>query len=142
MNKESEADLGPRRDYIIRVEGPAAQDAADVFQTRWAQAIADQVAYSENSTDFTVLRDIAPRAGGHQVQVTATMPEPFWEHAIAESWFNAVAQAEDYIYIEDQYWRIPLLADAIAERMRAVPSLRPTTGCSTSSAPAATGPTS
>jgi len=52
------------------------------------------------------------------------MPEPFWEHAIAESWFNAVAQAEDYIFIEDQYWRIPLLTDAIAERMRQVSSLK------------------
>jgi phosphatidylserine/phosphatidylglycerophosphate/cardiolipin synthase-like enzyme len=124
INKEREPDLGPRRDYMIRVEGPAAQDAVDIFQRRWSQAIADGVEFAGNSTDFTVVRDIPARASGKQVQVTATMPEPFWEHAIAETWFNAVAQAEDYIFIEDQYWRIPLLVDSIAARMRALPGLK------------------
>jgi phosphatidylserine/phosphatidylglycerophosphate/cardiolipin synthase-like enzyme len=124
MAKERETDLGPRRDYIIRIEGPSAQDAADVFQRRWSQAIDDGVTYAQNCTDFTVERNIAARPANRQVQVTATMPQPFWEHAIAETWFNAVAQAEDYIFIEDQYWRIPLLVDAIAERMRAVPDLK------------------
>jgi phosphatidylserine/phosphatidylglycerophosphate/cardiolipin synthase-like enzyme len=38
------------------------------------------------------------------MQVTATLPEPFWEHAIAETWFNAVRNAERFIYIEDQYF--------------------------------------
>jgi phosphatidylserine/phosphatidylglycerophosphate/cardiolipin synthase-like enzyme len=124
MSKEQGSDLGPRRDYMIRVEGPAAQDAVDIFQRRWSQAMADGVEFAENSTDFTVQRNIPARANGQQVQVTATMPEPFWEHAIAETWFNAVAQAQSYIFIEDQYWRIPLLVDAIAERMRQVPALK------------------
>jgi putative metal-binding protein/phospholipase D-like protein len=124
INKERETDLGPRRDYILRIKGPAAQDAADVFQKRWSQAIADEVSFAENSTDFVVQRAIDPLPNGSQVQVTATMPEPFWEHAIAETWFNAVAQAEDFIFIEDQYWRIPWLVDAIAERMRQAPNLK------------------
>ncbi len=34
----------------------------------------------------------------------------------------AVAMAQDYIFIEDQYWRIPWLVDAIVTRMRAVPA--------------------
>ena len=124
MNKDEFSDLGVRRDYIIRVEGPSAQDAVDIFQQRWSLAMADGVAYAENSTDFSVQRNIPARTNGKQVQVTATMPEPFWEHAIAETWFNAVAQAEEYILIEDQYWRIPLLTDAIAARMRQVPGLK------------------
>jgi phosphatidylserine/phosphatidylglycerophosphate/cardiolipin synthase-like enzyme len=124
MNKEREPDLGPRRDYVLRIEGPAAQDAADVFQRRWSQAIADRETLWDVSTDFTVNRDIAAFADGTQVQVTATMPAPFHEYAIAETWFSAVAQAEKYIYIEDQYWRIPWLAEAIIERMREVPALK------------------
>ncbi|HOX42663.1 MAG TPA: MopE-related protein [Myxococcota bacterium] len=123
MAKERLPDLGPRRDYILRLEGPAAQDAAEVFQARWRQARADGVTYAENTTDFEVERAIPERAGGIQLQVTATMPQPFWEHAIAETWFNAVVQAERYILIEDQYWRIPLLVDAIARRMREQPGL-------------------
>lgn len=37
---------------------------------------------------------------------------------------NAVAQANDYIYIEDQYFRAPMLNDAIVARMEKVPNLK------------------
>lgn len=123
IDKEELPDNGPRKDYMVRLHGPAAQDVADVFQIRWAKQLADGVEYADNSTPFTVERNIAP-AGDHQVQVTATLPQPFWEHAIAETWFNAVAMAEDYIYIEDQYFRVPMLNDVIKARMQAVPNLR------------------
>ena len=123
MNKEELPENGPRKDYMVRLHGPAAQDVADVFQKRWSNQISEQVAYSENSSDFTVERSIAS-AGSHQVQVTATLPQPFWEHAIAESWFNAVEMAEEYIFIEDQYFRVPMLNDVIQQRMQAVPGLR------------------
>ncbi len=115
---------GPRKDYYLRIEGPSAQDAADVFHERWDYQLAQGVDYSENSTPFQVGHGISERPGGTQVQVTATLPEPFWEHAIAESWVNAVGNAEKYIFIEDQYFRAPLLGDAIAARMAQVPDLR------------------
>lgn len=124
MAKERESDLGPRRDYMLRVEGPTVQDAAEVFRRRWSQAIADGVNYADRCTEFAVERDISARPANRQVQVTTTMPEPFWEHSIAETWFNAIANAEHYIYVEDQYWRIPLLVDAISKRMREVPDLK------------------
>ncbi|HEY3359525.1 MAG TPA: phospholipase D-like domain-containing protein [Polyangia bacterium] len=123
-DKTRDPDTGPRKDYIMRVAGPAAQDAADVFHERWRYALDTGVTYADMSTDFAVRRDIGAVAGGLQVQVTATLPQPFWEHAIAETWFNAVAQATDYIYIEDQYFRIPMLSDAIIARMQAVPTLK------------------
>jgi hypothetical protein len=123
-NGEELPDVGPRKDYIVRLEGPAAQDVADVFQRRWEHQLAAGVEYAENASSFEVNRDIAPRDGGTQVQVTATLPEPFWEHAIAETWFNAVRNAEQFIFIEDQYFRIPMLHDTILERMSAKPDLR------------------
>src|SRR5262249_40660025 len=88
--KTKASDNGPRKDYMMRVQGPAAQDVSDVFQKRWAYQIQQRVDYAANSTDFAVPRNIAPRAGGKQVQVTVTLPQPFWEHSIGESWFNAV----------------------------------------------------
>ncbi len=124
INKERETDLGPRRDYMLRIEGPSVQDATDVFNKRWSFLIDSGVTFSENSTNFVTQHDQAYHADGSQVQVTATMPKPFSEQAIAETWFNAISQAQDYIYIEDQYWRIPWLVEAIAQRMRSVPSLR------------------
>jgi hypothetical protein len=123
-NKEQMPDQGPRKDYMVRIEGPAAQDAADVFHERWQHQINDGADYSQNSTPFTVERNIAERAGGKQIQVTPTLPQPFWEHAIAETWINAVSQANDYIYIEDQYFRAPMLNDAIVARMDANPNVK------------------
>jgi len=95
-----------------------------VFHERWDDQLATGVEYSENSTPFEVERDIPAVPGGVQAQITATLPDPFWEHGIAETWFNAVANAERFIYIEDQYFRIPLLVDAIVARMDEVPGLR------------------
>jgi phosphatidylserine/phosphatidylglycerophosphate/cardiolipin synthase-like enzyme len=122
--KSQQPDMGPRKDYIMRLAGPAAQDAADIFHERWSYMRESGVDYSQNATDFQVKRDIPEVAGGLQVQVTATLPAPFSENALAETWFNAVAQAKDYIYIEDQYFRVPMLVDAIIARAQQVPALK------------------
>jgi hypothetical protein len=122
--KHRHPDTGPRKDYMLRIEGPSAQDVADVFHERWEHLREIHATHSEVTTPFTVGRDIAPRNGGMEVQVTATLPSPFKEHAIAETWFNAVNNAVKYIYIEDQYFRMPMINDAIAKRMTAFPELK------------------
>ena len=121
---EALPDNGPRKDYMVRVDGPAAEDVADVFHKRWKQAIADKVKYSGNASDFEVERQIEPRNGGVVAQVTATLPQPMQENAILESWLNAVGQANDFVYIEDQYFRAPLLNDALFARMKENESLK------------------
>lgn len=122
--REALPDAGPRKDYMVRIEGPAAQDAADVFKRRWDLARAEGVAHAASTSAFEVERDLSPVPGGVQAQVTATLPDPLWEHAIAETWLNAVAQAKEYVLIEDQYFRAPLLTEALVARMTAVPGLR------------------
>lgn len=129
-NREELPDLPPRKDYMIMVDGPTAQDAADTFHTRWeylintASSQENPIPYQDNATDFDVNRTIAPVADGVQAQVTTTMPAPFSEYSIAESWVNAVRNANEYIFIEDQYFRIPMLVDEIVQRMTEVPDLR------------------
>jgi phosphatidylserine/phosphatidylglycerophosphate/cardiolipin synthase-like enzyme len=66
---------------------------------------------------------VAGHADGVEAQLTVTMPQPFWQHSIAETWVNAIQNAERYIFIEDQYFRAPMLNEIIAERMREVPEL-------------------
>ncbi|MFH2008889.1 MAG: phospholipase D-like domain-containing protein [bacterium] len=124
MSKDELPDNGPRKDYMMRIEGPSVQDVAEIFEQRWSYQIAQGAEFSANSTNFVVARDQPVQPGGSQIQITPTLPEPFWEHAIAETWFNAVAQAEEYIFVEDQYWRVPMLVDAIIARMNQVPNLR------------------
>jgi phosphatidylserine/phosphatidylglycerophosphate/cardiolipin synthase-like enzyme len=113
----------PAKDYMVRIEGPAVEDVDHVFKLRWDLSIDERVEYAANATRFDLRRALPP-AGGVQAQITTTMPDPLWEHSIAESWLNAVGQARHYIYIEDQYFRAPILNDAIARRMRQVPGLR------------------
>ncbi len=124
QNLVSLPDLGPRRDYMVRIEGPAVQDAADIFKQRWDHLLERDGEYAEHASGFEVGREAPSHADGMTVQITATLPLPHPVHAIAESQINAVRQAEEYIYIEDQYFRAPLLNEAIAERMRERPSLR------------------
>ncbi len=123
LHRSQEAST-PRKDYVVRLAGPAAQDVADVFKRRWDVALQQDVEYAENASSVQERRDIAPRPQGVTAQVTTTLPEPLWEHSIAESWFNAVNNAEQYIFIEDQYFRVPMLTEAIATRMTARPQLR------------------
>jgi hypothetical protein len=116
-------DEPPRKDYMVRIEGPSAQDVDDVFHERWDFLRKQAVKFSENTSQFDVKHDL-PANGTTQLQVTATLPQPFNENAIAETWFNAVRHATKYIYIEDQYFRIPLLNDAIVQRMKEQPNLK------------------
>jgi len=122
--KESLPDLGPRKDYMVRIDGPAVQDVADAFKLRWDVVRQEGAEYSEHASAFEVDRELVSHADGVQAQITTTMPDPLWEHGIVESWLNAVAQAEQYILIEDQYWRAPVLTEAILARMAQVPALK------------------
>ena len=124
MDFASMPDTGPRKDYMVRVEGPAAMDVADVFSLRWNALLAAGVDYSEHNTEVFVNRNIGAVPGGLQIQITTTLPAPWSEHSIAETWLNAINNAEEFIFIEDQYFRMPMLNDAIAARMNAVPGLR------------------
>lgn len=124
INKTKATDDLPRKDYMVRLEGPSVQDVSDVFHQRWESQRKRGVLYSNATTEFKVARDIKPLDNGIQVQLTTTLPQPFWEHSIAETWFNAVRNAEQYIYIEDQYFRVPMLNEAIATRMKEKPELK------------------
>ncbi|MBW2523553.1 MAG: hypothetical protein JRI23_05235 [Deltaproteobacteria bacterium] len=123
MEREELPATGPRRDYQVRIAGPAAQDVADVFHQRWEYLLQQEVDYADRCTPFDVGREIPAESDGLQVQVTTTLPEPFVEHGIAESWLNAIASAERFILIEDQYFRAPMLNELIIARMQEVPDL-------------------
>ena len=124
VNKETLPDLGPRKDYMVRLDGPLAVDVRDVFARRWEEQRAAGVAYSANATQTFVGWPVSARAGGIQAQVIATMPAPHHEYAILETLLKAVSRATTYILIEDQYFRAPILYDLIMARMQAVPQLK------------------
>lgn len=117
-------DPGPRKDYMLRIDGPSVADAIDVFERRWNNLVATRAADSAGRAPMGELDGDRSPKGGVTVQVTATMPAPYHEYAIAETWFNAVRKAERFIYIEDQYFRMPMLHDELARRMDEKPELK------------------
>lgn len=121
--KEELPDFAPRRDFMARIRGPLVADAEDVFAMRWQDRLDAGERYAVHASPAPVTGGQAAVEGGVQAQITTTLPEPFWEHGIAESWFNAVAQAERYLFIEDQYFRMPMVVEALLERMAEAPDL-------------------
>jgi phosphatidylserine/phosphatidylglycerophosphate/cardiolipin synthase-like enzyme len=115
-------DYEPRRDYGVRLEGPAVQDIERVFQTRWEDTLDDNAEYSEAATEF----DLDPQAdptGSSLVQITTTSPNPDSVQAVYEAHVRAIQNAEEYIFIEDQYFRSPMINQAIIHQMETHPSL-------------------
>jgi phosphatidylserine/phosphatidylglycerophosphate/cardiolipin synthase-like enzyme len=118
--REELPDVGPRKDYAVRLEGPAARDVEEVLWRRWEEALDEGLLYADKATTFE-LDEAGSVAGGVEVQVVATMPGE--EMAILETHRKAIEQATDYILIEDQYFRAPLLDEVIVDRMDAEPEL-------------------
>ena len=119
--KLEEPPLPPRRDYGLRVEGPLVNQVEHVFRERWNQAVDDELLYAENAT---VLLPSSPleQTEGPLAQINLTMPNG--EQSIYESHKRAIEQAEEYIFIEDQYFRAPLINEVILEQMLSQPQLK------------------
>lgn len=123
-SREREPDLGPRKDYVVGIEGPTVQDVEATFAARWRLLLDTAAPNAENATDFEVVRDQPAYGDGVVAQLANTMPEPFFEYSIYESHVNAIRNAERFILIEDQYWRAPFLTDHILARMAEEPDLQ------------------
>jgi len=123
LAKDESTDTPPRKDYMLAIDGPIIEDVAEVFKSRWDYVLDQGVRFSENASTFDLTTDLPPHDDGVTAQLTVSLPDPFWRHSILETWFNAIDNAEHYIYIEDQYFRAPMLNQHIANRMREVPDL-------------------
>jgi phosphatidylserine/phosphatidylglycerophosphate/cardiolipin synthase-like enzyme len=123
FTKESHSDTEPRRDYMLRIEGPLVADLESVFAWRWQTLLAWDVYYAQYASDFQLGAVPAPMPGGIQAQVLTTMPPPWHEMGIADSLLRAIDQAQHYILVEDQHFRSPILAERIASRMIEEPDL-------------------
>jgi phosphatidylserine/phosphatidylglycerophosphate/cardiolipin synthase-like enzyme len=117
------SELGPRKDFSVRIEGPAARDVEDYFRSRWSQGISDDVLYADAATPLSALPAAREPSGGVPLQIVATVPEPFLEQTILETHLRAIEQATEYVLIEDQYFRAPIVAEALEQRMWDEPDL-------------------
>ncbi len=120
--KQQLPDLGPRKDYGVYFEGPGANDVDAVLQTRWELGRKTEAVYAEFASSYNLIPYSGP-TGTIPAQVVVTMPEPLAQVSILETMGKAIDQAKSYIYIEDQYFRTPLLDQRIVNAMQRNPGL-------------------
>ena len=116
-------DLGPRKDAGIRLLGPAAADLGELLRARWELGRANGDLFAELTTEYPQPISMVPVADGVMAQVVATLPEPFGQRSILETHRKAIAQAREIIFIEDQYFRVPLLLPEFKAALAASPDL-------------------
>jgi len=119
---EDWSDYEPRRDYGVRIQGPAVHDVERLFQSRWEETINNNAEYSNSATEFELDPQADPR-GGSLVQISTTSPNPNGSQSVYEAHVRAIQNAEEYIFIEDQYFRSTMINQAIIHQMETHPDL-------------------
>jgi phosphatidylserine/phosphatidylglycerophosphate/cardiolipin synthase-like enzyme len=100
-------------DACARIEGPAVQDVANHFRTRWSEVTGESL--------------VPPRscepAGDVDAQVVRTVPEkvyariPRGDFGILESYGRAFRSAQRLIYLENQFLWSPEIADVLMDKL-------------------------
>jgi phosphatidylserine/phosphatidylglycerophosphate/cardiolipin synthase-like enzyme len=121
--REDLAPSPPRRDWGARLRGPIVADVDALFSRRWAAARADGAHWSESSTPLADGAAGSEVDGGALAQLIVTLPGPTPERSLLDSHLKAIRAARSYVLIEDQYFRAPLLLQALVDQMLIEPGL-------------------
>lgn len=128
--------FAPRHDLMVRIEGPAVADLVDNFAERWAQSVkvrraswlgrmVDWVRRKLGHDDYPEVaasQGLPAVRGQHWAQVVRTLPRG--EDGILDAYVRAIRNARRYIYIENQYFRSPIIGQELRDALRANPRLR------------------
>jgi phosphatidylserine/phosphatidylglycerophosphate/cardiolipin synthase-like enzyme len=104
-------------DVASRLRGPAVADVDDHFALRWRELTGEQLDRPA---------DPAP-AGEHTIQVVRTIANgmydavPDGEYRILESYVRAIAGAQRFIYLENQFLWSPEIVRLLADKLRRPP---------------------
>ena len=125
-------------DLHVRLEGPITRDLEREFVMRWNRdrgasrrlPVAGWKGYERLSLTPLSADDDTPAKTLHEVQMLRTVshdgrtsPYSTDRREIIDAYVKAIAGATSFIYMENQYFRSEELAEAVAARARAVPTL-------------------
>ncbi len=104
-------------DACARIEGPAVQDVADHFVTRWHETTGETLPPSQP----------CEHAGGVELQVVRTVPEkvytriPRGDFGILETYGRALRSAQRLIYLENQFLWSPEITAVLRDKLARPP---------------------
>ncbi len=105
-------------DVAVRIRGPVVADVAAHFRSRWTEV-----------TGETLPAAVAgPQVGPHRAQFLRTIPENVYrfrargEFSILAEYRRALAGAQHFVYLENQFLWAPEIVDLLQEKLRNPPS--------------------
>ncbi len=108
----------PRQDISSRVTGPILEHLHENFATAWRKETGQDLLTLRHAKD--VAKQLKPRIGYGtplMAQLLRTQPQES-KRDIETLYMKAVNNATQFIYIENQYFRWPPLAEAIKKQLR------------------------
>jgi len=111
----------PRHEVTMMVDGPAARALGDLVRTRWFKATGETVAPPADAAVADGWPDfVTPAMTDAPVGTART--EPAWrDWPLVEEWrtltLRSIALAQRTLYLENQYFTSPVIAEALARRL-------------------------
>lgn len=116
----------PFHDMMIAVNGKAAQALGNIARDRWERATCKMMRPPGKPRELWP-DHVQAHFENVEVGISRTLPEMAGRsecREIERLYCSAIEQAEDIIYIENQYFTSLLIAQSLRERMRAKPDLK------------------
>ncbi|WLH68460.1 phosphatidylserine/phosphatidylglycerophosphate/cardiolipin synthase family protein [Pseudomonas sp. FP2309] len=102
----------PRQDVSCRISGPILEHLHHNFAQGWRKETGEDLLVSRKAMEVGPRLLCAPGVTRQMAQVLRTQPQE-GKRDIEQVYLNAVNNATQFIYIENQYFRWPPLAEAI-----------------------------
>jgi phospholipase D1/2 len=112
----------PFHDVQMVVAGPVAEALGDLTRARWRRATGEPLARVTSTSTDPWPKYLAPDVEGAIVEISTTDPPmesgvDRGPSAVEESFLDQIAAAKRLIYVENQYFSCPQLAEAIRARL-------------------------
>lgn len=110
----------PRHEVMMVVDGPAAAALGELSRQRWRHATGEVIAPAAPTEADPWPNHIPPHLTDIEVAIARTFPAWRGEPAVEEirhQTITAIRAAREIIYLENQYFTAPAVAEALAERL-------------------------
>ncbi|HEY6423572.1 MAG TPA: phospholipase D family protein [Pseudonocardiaceae bacterium] len=107
-------------DVVMRLAGPIVADVAGHFVQRWSEVAGETLPAPQ----------LPPPTGATAAQLVRTIPErtyrfaPRGEFTILDTYLRALRSAERLVYLENQFFWSPEIADVLIDKLRRPPQDR------------------